>query len=143
MTYSTLDDLKTRFGEAEILQLTDKANTGAIVVPVVDDALADTDSEMNGYLSVQYALPIPSTVKLLEAIASDIARYYLHENKATEEVEIRYERRVDQLKAIASGKMKLIDSATNLIVGESAEIGSGPIYDGAALVFTDDFLDNY
>tara|TARA_R110002012_G_scaffold246290_3_gene421810 strand:+ start:983 stop:1423 length:441 start_codon:yes stop_codon:yes gene_type:complete len=146
MTYATQTNLETRFGTEELKQLTDKTGTGSIVAAVVDKALADTDSEMDGYIAVQYALPIPGAVIILvlEAIASDIARYYLHENRATDEVEIRYERRIDQLKGIASGKIKLVDSVTGLVYGEQpTQVGSGPIYDGAALIFTDEYLDGY
>lgn len=111
MTYASQQNLIDRFGEDELIQLTDRANTGLISSTVVARALADADAEINGYLSTRYTLPLSPVPAVLEKLACDIARYQLFENSVTEIVQERYENAVRFLKDVASGKVTLgVDS---------------------------------
>lgn len=116
MTYASQQNLIDRFGENELIQLTDRDSLGAIDADVIARALADADAEINGYLSTRYTLPLSPVPAVLEKLACDIARYQLFENKATDIVKERYENSVRFLKDVVSGKVTLgVDGS-----GESA-----------------------
>ncbi len=111
MTYATQQDLIDRFGEKELLELTDRANTGSINATVVSRALTDADAEINGYLAARYTLPLASVPEVIVRLASDIARFYLYDERATEQVSKRYDNAVKLLRSIASGAVTIgVDS---------------------------------
>lgn len=107
MTYASQQNLIDRFGEDELIQLTDRASLDAIDATVVARALADADAEINGYLSTRYTLPLSPVPAVLEKLACDIARYQLFENAVTEIVKERYENAIRFLKDVAAGKVTL------------------------------------
>ena len=107
MTYASQQNLIDRFGEVELIQLTDRDSLGAIDAAVVARALADADAEINGYLSTRYTLPLSPVPAVLEKLACDIARYQLFENKAVDTVVERYENSIRFLKDVVSGKVTL------------------------------------
>lgn len=108
MPYCTRDDLVTRFGEEEIIRLTDHDNSvGAVVDAVLDQAIADATGEIDGYIAVRHSLPLPQVPAMLVQIACDIARYYLYEDHAHEQVRERYEDARRRLEGIAAGKIHL------------------------------------
>lgn len=74
MSYATLDDLTSRFGEDEILQLTDTDRSGAPDPATVERAQADADAEIDAALIARYALPMSPVPKLLQRIACDLMR---------------------------------------------------------------------
>ncbi len=107
--YATLADLTARFGEQEIIQLTDRANppAGTADQAVADKALADADAEIDVYVGAKYALPLPSVPDVLRRLCCDIARYRLYEDRATDEVRMRYEDALGLLDRIARGVVSL------------------------------------
>lgn len=108
MTYATLQNLIDRFGEVELIQLTDRQNLGIVDATVVSRALSDADARINGYLAVRYALPLSVPLPTeLERLACDIARYALHEERVTEIVGKRYEDAIALLRDVASGRAEL------------------------------------
>lgn len=109
MAYAAQQDLVTRFGERELIELTDRADppSGVIDAGVVAAALADTDGEINGYLTRLYSLPLPAVPELIVNVACDIARYRLFEHRTTDQVERRYDAAIETLEAIAKGELKL------------------------------------
>lgn len=107
MTYASQQNMIDRFGEDELIQLTDRDSLGAIDAAVVARALADADAEINGYLSTRYTLPLSPVPAVLEKLACDIARYQLFENKAVDTVKERYENSIRFLKDVVSGKVTL------------------------------------
>jgi len=111
MSYATQADLEKAYSVSEILQLADRDGSGAVDVGVVEAALAKADAEINGYLSVKYALPLASTPQLVTDLACTIARYKLWSNRASEQVKDDYGFAVDQLKRLSSGSMRLTDIA--------------------------------
>lgn len=104
MTYATQSDLEARFSAAELQQLTDRENIGAIDAGVVAEALADADSEIDSYIGARYVLPLVVVPDVLVGCACDIARYYLYEDHPTETVIRRYEKRLAWLKLVADPK---------------------------------------
>lgn len=108
MTYATQQNLIDRFGEEELIQLTDRGNLGVINATVVSRALADADALINGYLVGRYTLPLATPVPdVLERLACDIARYSLYEAGATKIVETRYIDALDLLRDVSKGRSDL------------------------------------
>lgn len=107
--YAQVSDLVSRFGQTEIVQLTDRATppTGAINTAVAEGALSDADAEIDAYLTGRYSLPLASVPPVLSRIACDIARYRLWDDQAPEEVRARYEDARRILEAIAAGRVTL------------------------------------
>jgi len=107
MPYAAIADLITRYGEDELVQLTDRAGAGVIDAAVAQRALADADAEIDGYLAVRHTLPLDDVPPLLVRIACDITRYRLWDDRASEEVRMRYEDARRVLEAIAAGRVTL------------------------------------
>ncbi len=79
MTYATVQDLIDRYGEREMIQLTDidEPRTDAVVSARAQRALDDAAAEVDGYLAGLYALPLSPVPGTLRRVAIDIARYHL------------------------------------------------------------------
>lgn len=107
MTYATQTDLEQRFGAAEIAQLTDPLAGVAINAATVARALADADAEIDARLAVRWALPLASTPAVLVRVAADIARYFLWDARASEQVRNRYKDAIRLLDQIAAGEVTL------------------------------------
>ncbi len=109
MTYATLDQLTTRFGEVMLLQLTDRASppAGAIDEDVVAQALSETDAAIDGYLAGRYALPLAVTPALLVPIALAIAIYRLHPYSPEDKITADYKAAIADLDRIAKGTIRL------------------------------------
>jgi len=121
MIYATVADLVSRFGELELVQLTDLVNFPPSVIdePRVEVKLADAAAFVDGYVGQMYRLPLrgcakPATVvggpityvapPVLARLTCDVARYYLHDDLAPEnEVYRRFKAATKELDAIASG----------------------------------------
>ncbi|MES2948669.1 MAG: DUF1320 domain-containing protein [Pseudomonadota bacterium] len=117
MTYATLAEMITRFGEPELVQRTDRAEGVTIDTVVLGKKLADADAEIDSYLAVRYALPLASTPVLLVSLAADIARYRLYDDGVPETVRQRYEDAVSLLKRMASGDVILVGHAAAAVAG--------------------------
>jgi phage gp36-like protein len=110
MPYATQAQLIERFGESELIQLTDRADplTGAIVAAVLDAALLDADQEIDSYLRVVRTLPLPAPIPVrLVRVAADVARYHLYDDHAPDEVRTRYEDAIRWLRDVAAGRASL------------------------------------
>lgn len=109
MPYTSLQNLIDRFGIHMLVGLTDRADvpTGQVDAAVVARALSDTDALIDGYLASRYALPLTGTPPLIEALASDIAIYKLHNGAVDPKVEEDHKAAVRSLQAIAAGTIRL------------------------------------
>jgi phage gp36-like protein len=110
MTYATQNDLATRYGERELVQVTDKARppAGIVDAAVVADALRDADAEIDARVGIRYVVPLPDPVpSIVVDTACRIARYKLHEDKATEKVRKDYEDALKFLADVAAGRANL------------------------------------
>ena len=121
--YATVSDLIDRFGEAEMIGLTDPDNT-AVQSARAQRKLDDAHALANGYVGMAYRLPLAGCAKpapqpgnpqavetvappLLARLVCDIARYYLYDDKCTDEVLKRYEQAKQELLHISQGKATL------------------------------------
>jgi phage gp36-like protein len=112
MDYAVISDLVSRFGETEIVQLTDRSNPPADAIDdtVAQPALDAASAMVDGYVSAKYALPLTSFPLLLTEVTCDIARYRLYADEAPEQVKDRYRDAIKTLEGISSGRIK-IDAA--------------------------------
>lgn len=107
MSYATLADLVARYGEGELVSLTDVNSSGAINVGVLNQAISDADSEIDSYVAVRFSLPLATVPTELTRVACDIARYRLYDDRAPDEIRKRYEDAVKWLAAVANGSRSL------------------------------------
>ncbi|MEG0920666.1 MAG: DUF1320 domain-containing protein [Comamonas sp.] len=125
MEYATVQDLISRFGERELIQLTDHDELQQVKTAKADVALGDAHAYVDGYVGVVYQLPIAGCAKpapepgnasavqmvappLLTRLVCDVARYYLFDDLAPEhEVYIRFKAATKELQALAAGEVKL------------------------------------
>ena len=141
MTYATLDQLKDRFTEQLLLQLTDRASPpiGTIDVDVVARALTDTDATIDGYLAGRYRLPLAEVPPLLADLAQVIAIYKLHPFSPEPKIEKDYEHALKTLLQISRGEVRLPAEG----VEPAATGGSGVITNDRERPFTEENLKGF
>lgn len=124
MNYATVQDMVDRFGEAELVQLTDP-DLAAVLAPKAERALDDAQAFADSFVGRVYRLPLAGCTKpapvpgdlgavvqvappQLTRIVCDVARYYLHDALAPEhEVYLRFKAAERELLALADGKAVL------------------------------------
>lgn len=132
MTYATRQEMIDRFGEEELTQLTDQLDLGAIDDVRLGKALADADDEINTYLASRYTLPLTAVPTVLKRVAADIARYYLYDDRATEQVTKRHSDALRWLREVANGSASLGPD----VAGVEVDAASGAVeFAGATPVF--------
>lgn len=148
MTYATAANLLERFDAEEIAQRADRSiprlvtapmlvtaagggdmsgytapeqAAAAAVLALVDGALADADSEIDGYVATRYSVPLNPAPSIVKRLACDLARYHLYDDQATETIQKRRDAAVAVLRDIAGGKVSL---------GTTAAGGTAPAAQG-------------
>lgn len=115
MSYCTQQDMIDRFGEQEIIQLTDHDNVGEINATVLDRAIADAAGEIDSRLSGRYATPITPVPRKLQRLACEFARYFLYDDAALDDTHPVRRQYLDGtlfLNGVASGKFGIgVDAA--------------------------------
>ena len=109
MPYTTLQNLTDRFGERLLVDLTDRAElaTGVVDTDVVDQAIADTDAMIDGYVARRYALPMATVPPLIASLALDIAIYKLHVFDPSDKIANDYKAAMKSLEGISGGSIRL------------------------------------
>lgn len=116
--YCSAQDMFNRFGIDEVIQRTDRNNTGLVNQFVLNTAMVDARNEIDGYL-IRYQLPLATVPPALTRIACDIARYRLYDDQIIDPVDRRYKEAIAFLKLLANGTATLgIDISGNEIDGE-------------------------
>lgn len=116
MAYCTLDDIKKAIPEANIIQLTDDAGTGAIDTAKVDDAVSYADQIIDGYMRGRYTVPLSPAPFLIRKLSVDLAIFHLYSRKLElempEAMMARYKNAIKVLEQIQKGLISLgIESA--------------------------------
>ncbi len=124
MSYATPAMMIARFGEDEVIALTDRSGAGLIDDAVLSAALTDTDAEIDPYLMSRYTLPIANAPKVLSSFACDIARYRLSGSGVTETdiVRLRYKDAIKFFENVASGKLTLGLSTVGVATPEQGSV---------------------
>lgn len=110
MAYATVADFVLRVGELQALQLTDRDETGEINEQLLALGLSDSSSQMDGYLSARYALPLSSIPQNLVRLCCDLTRYRLASMSGagiTDEIVERYKLSLKELEQLAKGAISL------------------------------------
>ena len=135
MAYIDKDLMIKLFGSTELIQMTDRTNTGAIDDVVLGQAITQAEAEADSYIGSAYDLPLPAPVPSLPGFVADIARYYLYDAQPTELVQKRYDRAVSWLKDVAKGVVSLGYKPTDVQPNQSIVVVSA-----RKQVFTDDLF---
>lgn len=155
MTYATATDMLTRFDADEIAQRADRVMPrrvfgdlltvlasggdtsgfdpadvaqGQVAMTRLQRALDDARDTVDSYISARYALPISPVPAILERTACDLARFYLYDDNATEQVKDRHTVAMKLLADVRDGKAQLgAEGATGEqpVSTASAELVSG------------------
>ena len=107
MPYATVDDMIAAFGEAPLVELTDRAGTGNLDTEVLAAAMARAEAEVDGYLKQRYPAGLNTESDLVRGIVCDLCRYNLYVSDAPETVVERKQNAVRQLQSIAAGRLSL------------------------------------
>lgn len=109
MTYASSSDIADLYGAEALARLSDSDGDGTSEGASVTRALTYADAQVNAYIGVRYALPLPAVPSLVTMLAIDIAVYRLAQDhtRLTDEIVRRYEDAIRQLRAIADGKAVL------------------------------------
>ncbi|SOZ12080.1 gp436 family protein [Cupriavidus taiwanensis] len=109
MAYATRDDMATRFGEDELIELTDRDRNGAVDELALSGALDDASAELDSYLAGRYAVPLAQAPRFLAGLCCDIARYRLcgSGTRTTDDINERYRNAIRFLEKVASGAVSI------------------------------------
>jgi len=110
MAYCGLNDIREVITDAELIQLTDDARKGEIDADRVNQAIASSDAEIDGYCAPLYSLPFPGVPPLIKKCSVDITVYNLYARRTAmipESRQVRYDNAVRILRDIAAGTVSL------------------------------------
>jgi len=127
--YCTEQDLIDRFGEGELIRLTNPDDLDATTVDStrLDQAIADAEATIDGYLAGPYTVPLSPVPRVITKIGCDLARYELYDEQATEHVAERKADAIRFLRSVARGEVSLGPAAGGGTVerDDRVEIESG------------------
>lgn len=119
MTYCEVTDVLDVLKESMIdillgeTYIEDPAERRKKIIPLIAEAIADADAEINGYLHKLYNLPFSNTPKILKKFSKDIATYNLVSRIGIDESDRektylnRYHAAIKFLTSVASGTIEL------------------------------------
>lgn len=126
MSYATAEELVARFGEPEMIQLTNPpgGDFEEVIAANAAPALADAAGTIDSYLRPRYRLPLATVPVRIKAVCCDVARFFLMhggQREPTAQAKDAYDRAIAWLRDVAAGKADLgLDAA-----GDPAQEGSG------------------
>lgn len=139
MSYASQQDLIDRYGEAQLIQLTDRADppAGAIDPDEVARALSFAAALIESLVSARYTVPLSPVPPMVVEVACDLARYRLYGEAPTDEVRRRYDDALRWLHDVQAARADLGGAAQN------APASGGVQYSAADRVFNTDSLSDY
>jgi phage gp36-like protein len=123
MPYATLQNMMDRFGERELIALTDRDNTGIVDAAVLARGLQSADDEINPYLVARYTIPPASVPAIVSNFACDIARYRLcgAEVIETDEIRNRYKDAIKFFEKVSKGEISLgLDALSQTVASKGS-----------------------
>ena len=97
------------------------------ITPIVEQAIADADAEIDGYLAKRYKVPFGKTPQVINKFAKDIALYNMVSRKGVDENDrektylTRYNAAIAFLTKVAEGRISIGVSEKN--TEDAARIG--------------------
>lgn len=137
MAYATLAAMAARYGETELIELTDRIGSGQIDTAVLDQAIADADAVIDGYLAGRYSLPLSPVPSILIGYGCDLARERLWGDAAADHPVVR--RGNDARKFL----VLLAEGRVSLGAGDAAVAAGEVLYEFSPRAITDDDLRAY
>jgi len=140
MAYSTQVDLEKRISPAELAQMTDDTGGGTIDPAKIDEAIADADSEIDGYCADRYSVPFSPVPDLVRRISAELAIHILasRRGKMTEVVQNKRTAAVGLLKSISKGDVTLGTATQAVEVPDEA-----PEFESNDRLFSRDTMDGF
>ena len=109
--YATVDAMKRKFGERELIQLTETEPPylDTINIDKLNAAMQEANSEIDAYLGSRYPLPLQTIPPFLIEIGCNLARYYAVTGDLSENdpIKNRYESSIKTLTKISKGDLTL------------------------------------
>ena len=109
--YATVEGMKRKFGESELIQLTETEPPylDAINMDKLNAAMQEANSEIDAYVGSRYPLPVQLIPPFLTEIGCNLARYYAVTGDLSENDPInnRYESSIKTLTKISKGELTL------------------------------------
>ncbi len=123
--YATKQDMINRYGLAEMIEVTDRANpmTGEIDDDVLNAALLDASAIIDSYVSRRYDLPLDQVPVVLNGHCMTMAWYKLQRGRHTDEARTDYTDALDFLRQISTG-VALLDVAGTEPASAPAQVAS-------------------
>lgn len=128
MAYIATADLITRFGETEVRELSDRARPplGQIDEAVCARAIGDATAVVDRYIGGRYLVPLTAPLPLdIARVAADIARYFLHDAGAPDQVRQHYTDALGWLEAVGRGRIDLVAADGSMVPPKAAPSVSG------------------
>lgn len=136
MAYATVQNMIDRFGESELIDISDRSDAGEVDADVVGAALADASEIVDGYAGPRYRLPLDPAPALIVRLVCNLARYYLHKDVPPDVVKANYGTAMTELRDIAAGRLRLAAAGVDAPAAPSAGIvldGDDRVFSGASL----------
>jgi phage gp36-like protein len=113
MPYVTQAQYIARFGQAELIELTDRSPEpmDAVDSAVYNAAANSADGVVDGYLRSRYVVPMASVSEDLRFHCGAIVRAILYRDNRTQIVQLDYDNAMLWLKDVQAGRV-LLDAAT-------------------------------
>ena len=143
--YATANDMIARFGETQILRLSNPEDLSAETVDEVkvNQAIADASALIDGYLRGRYAVPVAAPPVDLVRACCLVARYELAQGERTTPTEQMTKDRDGVLKWLEQVSRGIVNLDAPLAAGATGKaVGSGPRYSDRPRDFDHDTLRN-
>lgn len=123
--YAVLDDILERISESELIGLTNDEGGDTVDTSVVDRAIADAGSLVDGYCQSRDLLPFQSVPPLIRMVTVDLAVFNLFSRRThidvPDGVKARQKQAVDTLKQIQAGKIPVVDGSGETVGSDEPE----------------------
>lgn len=108
MPYLTQSELEQRLNDEIYVLAATEADPEVLDTVKIEAALQDASDEIDSYVAQAYAIPLPTTPRILKKVCQDLALYYLARGPLQrEEIDERYNRHIKWLKLVASKDVSL------------------------------------
>ncbi|MEG2173141.1 MAG: DUF1320 domain-containing protein [Desulfovibrionaceae bacterium] len=139
--YATQGDMIARFGEEQLVQLTDRAHppTDVIDKAVLEAALIDAAEVVDSYVAGRYQVPLSPVPAPVRRWCADMSVYYLHRKGVPEHIRKAYEDALAALKDVAKGTIQLqaagVEGSAPVVQGGGGIQQAGPrrVFSAASL----------
>lgn len=110
MAYATQDDILAIMDEAELIRITDDADSGTVDTATVNAALGRASAKIDGYVGARHHVPLSPVPEIITGLCADLAAYDLYSRSQAGTPDDRRERNKDAirfLEQVAAGKISL------------------------------------